>query len=50
MAPAGEEDDSDQVDEGELMEQLENLLKEMDMIQIEEYKLVEGSYYIWRAR
>lgn len=45
-----EDQDTDQVDEAELMEKLEELLKEMDLIQIEEYKAVEGSYYIWRAR
>ena len=32
------------------MVKLEGLLTEMDMIQIEEYKTIQGNYFIWRAK
>lgn len=33
-----------------LMKELEDILTEMDMIQIGEYKEMEGNYYMWRAK
>ena len=32
------------------MKELEDILTEMDMIQIGEYKEMEGNYYMWRAK
>ena len=32
------------------MKQLEDILTEMDMIQIGEYKEMTGNYFVWRAK
>ena len=32
------------------MKELEEILTRMDMIQISEFKIMEGNYYVWRAK
>lgn len=32
------------------MKELEEIITRMDMIQISEFKVMEGNYYVWRAK